>query len=253
MSVHGEHGSADQAVGRRDVVSIEVAAPPGTVWWALRDDAELHRWFGWDYDGLDAEITLIFQTEAIEGADGDIRTLTWTDGDVIAVAPHGGGTLLTISRRGADRPESAGPDAIDEGWIQFAQQLRFLLEKHPDGVRRTVSAIDLDGGPVGVGPVYRLGVAASDGVPVGGHWEVSRDVGSSGPDKVGGTIWYRTHFQAGYTVEDPAGEALLVVQRVPVAQRPPHGRVTLVMSTYGLDEETFGAVQSRWTSWWSGT
>ncbi|QTE29332.1 SRPBCC family protein [Pengzhenrongella sicca] len=253
MNVQSENATEPAGAGaaRREVVAIEVSAPPGEVWGALRDLSQLHQWFGWDYDGLDAEIELIFATEAVEGADGEVRTVAWPDGDAIAVAPSEGGTRLTISRTAPGSSPESGPDEIDEGWIQFAHQLRFMLERSPEGPRRTVSAIDLDGGPVGAGPVYRLGVAASDGVPVGGRWEVTRTIGTA-RDQVGGRIWYRTKFQAGYTVEDPAGEALLVVQRVPVTQRPPHGRVSLVMSTFGLDDETFAAVQRRWTTWWSG-
>lgn len=242
-----------EGTGRRAAVAIDVAAPPDAVWSAVRDPTEVHRWFGWDYDGLDEEIQRIFVTDAVEGTDGDSRTLSWADGDVIAVAPGEAGAHLTISRRGDGGSDGrdAAPDLIDEGWIQFAQQLRYVLERPAEGRRRTVSVIDIDAGPVGAGPVYRLGVAASDGVPIGGHWEVSRDFGN-GHDAVGGTIWYRSSYQAGYTVADPAGEALLVVQRVPAQSRPPHGRVSLVMSTYGLDDDAFTQVQRRWTAWWSG-
>jgi len=243
----------DEGTGRREVVSIDVAGPADVAWLALRDLTEVHRWFGWDYDGLEAEIRQIFVEEAVEGAHDDSRTLSWPDGDVISVALGDGGTHLTISRRGhaGAGGHDGGPDEIDEGWMQFAQQLRFALERHSEGRRRTVSAIDLDAGPVGVGPVYRLGVAASDGVPIGGHWEVSRNIGD-GHDAVGGTIWYRSDYQAGYVVTDPAGDALLVVQRVPAQSRPPHGRVSLVLSTYGLDDDAFEAVERRWTAWWSG-
>jgi len=244
--------AADPGTERHEVVSVGIAAAPDAVWAALREPEQLQRWFGWDYDGLDAEIRQIFVESAIEGVDGDSRTLTWHDGDLVTVAPAGDRTTLTITRRGAASavPDDR-PDQIEEGWLQFAQQLRFVLEREPQGARRTVAAIDLDGGPVGVGPVYRLGVAASDGVPVGGHWEVTRDLGTAS-ETVGGSLWYRAHFQAGYTVVAPAGEALLVVQRVPVSQRPPHGRVSLVLSTYGLDDEAFGEVQRLWTTWWGG-
>ena len=245
--------AADPGTERHEVVSVGIAAAPDAVWAALREPEQLQRWFGWDYDGLDAEIQQIFVESAIEGVDGDVRTLAWHDGDLITVAPSAAGTALTITRRGSHAAAAVadGPDQTVEGWLQFAQQLRFVFERSPRGERRTVSAIDLDGGPVGAGPVYRLGVAASDGVPVGGHWEVTRNLGAAS-ETVGGSIWYRAHFQAGYTVVAPAGEALLVVRRVPVAQRPPHGRVNLVLSTYGLDDEAFGRVQRLWTSWWDG-
>lgn len=244
-----------KSAGRREVVAVDVASPPDVVWSALRDPAQIGRWFGWDYDGLDAEIQQIFVEEAVEASRGDVRTLSWPDGDAIAVAPAGGGTHLAISRRArpGEDARAGGPDEIDDGWTQFAHQLRYALDRHPQGRRRTVAAIDLDAGPVGAGPVYRLGVAAADGVPVGGTWEVARTIGDQPETVVGGTIWYRSERQAGYAVDDPAGDALLVVQTTPVETHPPHGRVSLVMSTYGLDDDAFAEVERRWTAWWSGT
>ena len=64
------------------------------------------------------------------------------------------------------------------------------------------------------GSVYRLGVAAADGVPVGGSWEVARTSGDEPHTVVG---------------------------------------VGLVMSTFGLDDDAFAEVERRWTAWWSGT
>ena len=48
----------------RVLIEVVVAAPIETVWKALRDPAEIRRWFGWDYAGLDEEIALIFGSGA---------------------------------------------------------------------------------------------------------------------------------------------------------------------------------------------
>jgi uncharacterized protein YndB with AHSA1/START domain len=45
----------------RVIVEVMVAAPIDVVWRALRDPAEIRRWFGWDYPGLDEEVDFIFQ------------------------------------------------------------------------------------------------------------------------------------------------------------------------------------------------
>jgi hypothetical protein len=272
----------------REVVALDIAAPPDVVWLALRDPSEIPRWFGWDYEGLAAEIQQIFFDGVVEGGLDDVRTLAWPDGDAIAVAPFQGGTFLTITRRtrrgerggdGAERGSdgasgSAGSgasvgaagaaastvpagtggastpfDEIDEGWTQFAQQLRYVVERNPQGRRRTVSAIDLDAGPVGAGPVFRLGVSVTDEVPIGGEWEFRRTI--DGEEYVeGGTVWYRTEHQRGFVVTSPVREGLFVVQTTPVSVRPPHGRVSLVLSTYGLDDEEFTRVERRWRRWW---
>ena len=46
------------------VAEVVIAAPADAVWRALREPAEIRRWFGWDYDGLDAEIEFIFERES---------------------------------------------------------------------------------------------------------------------------------------------------------------------------------------------
>ena len=83
---------------------VVIAAPADTVWRALRDRSEVRRWFGWDYDGIDDEIEMIFFGDA------------------------------------------AVDDDVNEGWLTFTQQLRFMLERHPGADRETVH-IPLTGDP----------------------------------------------------------------------------------------------------------
>ena len=49
----------------RVIVEILVAAPIDVVWRALREPAEIKRWFGWDYPQLAEEIAVIFGDEAV--------------------------------------------------------------------------------------------------------------------------------------------------------------------------------------------
>jgi uncharacterized protein YndB with AHSA1/START domain len=115
----------------RVVVELEIAAPADTVWRALREPAEIRRWFGWDYDGLEEEIRFIFVQEA--KADDDARTLDGGPGGTIALEDRGDRTLVRVTRPASED----GYDEVDEGWISFIQQLRFYLERHPGRERRT--------------------------------------------------------------------------------------------------------------------
>ena len=54
----------------RVLIEVVVAAPIEIVREALRDPAEIRRWFGWDYAGLDEEIALIFVRERLRRKTG---------------------------------------------------------------------------------------------------------------------------------------------------------------------------------------
>jgi hypothetical protein len=126
---------------RTAVVEVEIAAPFEAVWRALRDPAEIRRWHGWDYDGLDEEIDAIY----LSGADADqsAGTIDLRGADTrIAVEERDGRTAVSVLK-GSDplsEDDSRGLtpfDEIDEGWITFVNQLRFALERHPGRERRT--------------------------------------------------------------------------------------------------------------------
>ena len=112
------------------ICEVVIAAPADTVWRALREPSEIRRWFGWDYDGLDEEVDLIFQREA--KADDEQRVLDMGQGGVLSLEDGDGGTVVRVRRASA-----GGYDEINEGWITFVQQLRFYLERHPGKERRT--------------------------------------------------------------------------------------------------------------------
>ncbi|WP_225752652.1 hypothetical protein [Actinotalea sp. Marseille-Q4924] len=246
-------GHADDAAqgsaAERLLVEMVLAAPADVAWAALRDPDTIRRWFGWDDDGLGAEIHEIFAEQAT--ADDDARTLTWSDGDRITVQEEAPGqSRLRLVRRGHGAWDGVH-DVIDEGWITFTQQLRFLLERHRDDERRTVLAAGLDLGADDDALLDRLGLRSLGDDAVGSRYSVTRPDGST----ITGEVFFQTDLQIGLTVEEE-DDALLVVSRTPPASAPPHGTVTFLLSLFGetaTDEERRAAAEQRWRSWWDGS
>jgi len=82
----------------RPRIEVTIAAPADVVWDALRDKDKIRHWHGWDYDGLDGEIDLIFFTETLQ--DASARTLRL----------HGGGPRPTARSSDSTAPWPAnGP------------------------------------------------------------------------------------------------------------------------------------------------
>jgi uncharacterized protein YndB with AHSA1/START domain len=114
------------------IVELAIAAPADTVWRALRDPAEIKRWFGWEYEGFDEEVEYIFFKAS--SADDDARVLDGGPGGTIALEDRGGETVVRVTR-----PEPAsGYDEVNEGWLTFMQQLRFYLERRHGRDRHTL-------------------------------------------------------------------------------------------------------------------
>ncbi len=118
------------------VVEVVIESPVETVWRALRDRAEIRRWFGWEYDGFDEEVEFIFFQAS--KADDEAYVLDGGPGGLIALEERGDRTVVRVTR-----PAPAGGwdgvyDEVNEGWLTFVQQLRFYLERHPGRERRTV-------------------------------------------------------------------------------------------------------------------
>jgi hypothetical protein len=151
------------------IAELTLPAEPDVAWRHLREPKLIRRWFGWDYDGLAHEIDVIFLQEA--AVDDRTRALDWgdgiQDGDRFELTDLGVETALRV-HRGTAEP---GYDEIAEGWITFAQQLRFALAHGGEGERRTVH---LTGGSPG---------AAERALELGGE------------------AWYRTEHQAGVLVD----------------------------------------------------
>ncbi len=229
----------------RDVaVEVTIAAPLETVWRALRDRTELHRWHGWDYDQLDAEIEVIYFTEASESepAGGTTRTLD-TGGSVFELEDRGDRTVVRVVM--AAPPDDAAwhgyYDDIRQGWLSFVQQLRYALERHPGEDRSTVyvAGVPLDAGRVGV--LELLGLGAVTGGP-GEPYAAALGTG----DDVAGAVWFRSEHQLGVTVAG-WGDGLLIV----TDRWRPGGAAGAILTTYGLDDAAVGALRDRWQAWWA--
>ncbi len=220
-------------------IDVTIAAPLDIVWEALREKHKIQHWHGWDFDGLDSEIDLIYFAEAKE--DAASRTLDVQGGDHIALTPDGTGTALRLTRapHGDDPEWDAYYDDVTEGWITFLHQLKFLLERRPAGERRTVFLS-------GENPAGRS-VAADLGLPDGpAGTPVALNL--LGQD-VRGEIWFRSAHQVGVTV-DAWGDGLLVVSSVPAGDAKPKGAVMAVLSTFDRPENELADLAARWQPWW---
>ncbi len=138
-------------------VELNVAAGRDEAWESVTQPAVLHQWFGWDYDGLDAEIRQIFVDEATLWAP---ERMGWADGSFLEVTGDDDRAVVRVSRDGSGPSGPERYDAIEEGWRAFLIQLRFLLDERPAGRRRTVY---LTGETTG-----RQALALAEG---GGEWE----------------------------------------------------------------------------------
>ncbi len=118
-------------------VEVMVDAPRDEVWRALTVPEQIRHWFGWEYDGLDDEIKLIFVEHAKLFPPGRIEMPQ--DG-LIELEDHGDRTLIRVTKPGdldADEWKDVYGD-IEEGWITFFNQLRHRIARHPEATRRTI-------------------------------------------------------------------------------------------------------------------
>jgi uncharacterized protein YndB with AHSA1/START domain len=176
------------------VAELTLPAQPDHVWRHVREPALISRWFGWDYEGLGHEIDVIFLQEA--RVDDRAHVLEWGDGiqegDRLALEDRGPETVLRITR-GAP---AEGYDDIAEGWITFAHQLRFAVERGGRAERHTL---------------HLTAAAATPGA-------------AALAAELPGAPWYRTEHQAGIVTKD----GLLAVW-----EKPPSGSAAMTLSSFG--------------------
>jgi uncharacterized protein YndB with AHSA1/START domain len=212
-------------------IEVTVAAPVDVVWAALRDKNTIRHWHGWEYEGLDDEIDLIYFDHMTE--DAEARTLTVQEGDHIRLEPDGDRTRVTLTRapKGVNPDWDAYYDDITEGWITFLQQLRFAVERRPGVPRRTVflSGHNKSG----------RSLAEDLGLPAHLTLEDAKT-----------ELWYRADHQLGVTV-DAWGGGLLVVASTGPTDAKPDGTAMAVLSTYGLSDVELADLTSRWQAWWT--
>jgi hypothetical protein len=232
----------------KDRVLVEVTIPASVdeVWRALREPEQIRHWFGWEADSLAEEIEYIFVTHA-QGDDAE-HVIRFDDmSDRFEVEDQGGGkTRLRIVRAmPADADWEDVYEEMTEGWIAFVEQLRLALARHPGEARRTL---------------YMSGGASAEGAP-----KLSEAVGVAGlrekkdgagyrAEAVGetleGEVWHRSPHQLGLSVNG-WGDGLLIVTDKPVNDKRPNGGGSLILTTYGLSDDEFGALETRWRGWWS--
>src|SRR5947208_13048551 len=107
-------------------VEVSVDAGRDEVWDAVTQLDVLRQWFGWDYDGLDAEIRQIFVDQATLLAP---ERMGWADGSYLEVVGDDDSSRVRAAREGAPSGDRDAYDAIAEGWRAFLIQLRFWLEQ----------------------------------------------------------------------------------------------------------------------------
>jgi uncharacterized protein YndB with AHSA1/START domain len=221
-------------------IEVAVAAGVDTVWHALRDKETIRQWHGWDYDGLDDEIDLIYLTDV--ESDEDAHTVKMQDGDLIRLEADGDGTRVALTRAPCgENPEwDAYHAEITEGWITFLHQLKFAVERQAGAVRRTLFFTGSN--ESGRDVVRELGLPSDAD-------DAAVDVDLVG-EKVRGEVWFRAEHQLGVTV-DAWGDGLLVVSSSGPTDDKPEGAATAILSTYGLDDDQLAKLSSRWTPWWT--
>lgn len=111
--------------------TFSMPAPRATVWQHLREPELLRRWFGWHSAEFEDEIA---------GLSSGFSTVE-REGHAVAIGDHlfvlrevDPGTQLRISRIGGTE------DAIeiDEGWVTFLEQLRYVITVQPAGPRHAL-------------------------------------------------------------------------------------------------------------------
>ena len=206
-------------------IEVGVSAPRDVALRALTEPAEIARWFGWDYEGIEAEIRQIFVDDAKPAESGDID-LGW--GQTVTVEAGGPEdrpiTLVRITKPGP-RAGAAQEDEYDEiirGWHGFFLQLRHYLDRHPGEDRRTLF-LDGTASPVGV-------LAALDRA-------------------VPGTDWLRIRHQRVTAVEAFGGGLVAVLSEQPL-DATGTGKVQVTITTHGLDDDQFAVLHQQWAMWW---
>jgi uncharacterized protein YndB with AHSA1/START domain len=225
-------------------LSVVINADAPQVWTMLREPSKVAQWHGWQAEDLDAEIKQIYFSGDEEEAP-DHTSFTVHGGDVFELHPEPNGTRVSITRAALDHNSewAAWDEDITQGWLTFLQQLRFALERHPHGKRRTLF-LQVPGGPGSA--IEKLGL--SDVPAPGNEYTLTLPTG----EEISGKVWYRSNHQVGLTVHGYAehGDGLLIVADQPkIADVRPDGGSMVVISTYDLGAARVDAIRSSWDSW----
>jgi uncharacterized protein YndB with AHSA1/START domain len=195
-------------------VEISVTAGRDEVWETVTQPAMIRQWFGWDYDGLDAEIKHIFVDQAVFLAP---EQMGWADGSYLEVTGDDERSVVRVTRGDGPARDPERYDAIEEAWRTFLTQLSYLLEESPKGARRTLY---LTGESTGR---QALGLTA-------GRWS-----------RVGSRVAWSL---------DADGHLVVVSGKLPLDD-PAAGRIEIIVSTFGADDVTFDGYRSAWSRRWA--
>jgi len=203
-------------------IEVVIEVPRDVVWRAMTDPTEINRWFGWDYDGIVAEIRQIFVDEATP-TPPDRIALAWEQ--TIELIADGPRTIVRVVRPGplADASWDDLYDEIVRGWHAFFLQLRHYLERHPGDDRRTLF---LDGNATPSAVLAALDLEAP------------------------GKEWLRIRHQR-VTAVDAYGGGLVAVLSQPPLDAPGPGKVQVTITTHGLNDEQFAELRRSWAAKWS--
>jgi hypothetical protein len=225
-------------------LSVVINSDAQQVWTMLREPSKVAEWHGWQADDQAAEINEIyFSPNVVEGADH--TSLVVDGGDVFTLKPVPTGTEVSVTRAAVDHNSewAAWDEDITQGWLTFLQQLRFSLERHPHGRRRTIffSVPGTEGSAIeklGVNDVPRPGEPYSLTLATG--------------EEITGKVWFRSNHQVGLTVHGYAehGEGLVIVADQPsIPDIRPDGGSLVIVSTYDLGAHRLEDVRKYWDKW----
>jgi hypothetical protein len=225
-------------------LSVVINSDAQQVWTMLREPSKVAEWHGWQADDQAAEINEIyFSPNVVEGADH--TSLVVDGGDVFTLKPVPTGTEVSVTRAAVDHNSewAAWDEDITQGWLTFLQQLRFALERHPHGRRRTIffSVPGTEGSAI-----EKLGV--SDVPSPGEPYSLTLATG----EEITGKVWFRSNHQVGLTVHGYAehGEGLVIVADQPsIPDIRPDGGSLVIVSTYDLGAHRLEDVRKYWDKW----
>jgi len=195
-------------------VEVPIGAGRDVVWEAVTQPPVIAQWFGWDHDGLVAEIEQIFVAEATLISP---ERMGWADGSYLEVTGDDDTATVRVVREGGTPAGPDAYDAIEEGWTAFLAQLRFLIERRPAGRRRT---LHLAGETTG-----RQVLELVDG------------------------DWTRAGSRLAWAV-DPDGHLVVASAHVPL-DSPDAAAMQVTISTFGLNDDAFATCRDDWTKRWA--
>jgi len=222
----------------RVIVEVVIAAPFDRVWKALREPARIREWFGWDYAGLTDEIEAFFVAGGLVESEGVLRLTGCSDR--FELEDRDGHTVVRVIR--SDPAESWDDvyDDIAEGWMTFAHQLKFALERHEGQERQTIYLSGRSRQASDKPPIAALGLETATG---------RTTLALPGGDGLDGHVLFRSRYQIGLLI--PAwGNGLIAVADRPTTASSPHGGGFAILTPYGLDASRYAELRHQWAQWW---